>query len=117
MILVSRKVTFTLILTSNPVDKLKDLYRFQSLASELISPRIQINSGEEIDKGARGFTASTASVYRLLARKITLSDLNNYLPGLEILLNFNRRLRKLWQVTWNPACKTTVIASPKPSEE
>jgi hypothetical protein len=30
---------------SNPVDKFTDWERFQSLASELISPRIQINSG------------------------------------------------------------------------
>jgi hypothetical protein len=38
---------------SDPVDKLIDWERFQILASELISPRIQINSGEEADKVAR----------------------------------------------------------------
>jgi hypothetical protein len=31
---------------SDPVDKFKDFEQFQSLTSELISPRIQINSGE-----------------------------------------------------------------------
>jgi hypothetical protein len=59
----SRKVTLTLTLTltSSPVDKFKDFVRFQSLASELISPRIQINLGEETDKEACNFTASIAS--------------------------------------------------------
>jgi hypothetical protein len=34
----------------DPVDKLRDWEQFQSLASELVSPRIQINSGEKVDK-------------------------------------------------------------------
>jgi hypothetical protein len=85
-----------------------DWERFQSLASELISPRIQINLGEEADKAACDFIASVASAYRLSTRKITLSDLNNDLPGLESLLKYKRRLRKLWQVTRDPACKTAV---------
>jgi hypothetical protein len=38
---------------SDPVDKFTDWKRFQSLASELISPRIQFNSGEEAEKAAR----------------------------------------------------------------
>jgi hypothetical protein len=50
---------------SDPVDKFTDWERFQCLTSELISPRIQINSGEEADKVAHGFTASIAVAYRL----------------------------------------------------
>jgi hypothetical protein len=36
----------------DPVDKFTDEERFQSLATELISSRIQINSREEADKEA-----------------------------------------------------------------
>jgi hypothetical protein len=50
---------------SDPVDKLTDWEQFQSLVSELISPRIQINSGEEGYKAAREFTTSTALAHRL----------------------------------------------------
>jgi hypothetical protein len=35
---------------SDPVDKFTDWRQFQNLTSELISPRIQINSGEEANK-------------------------------------------------------------------
>jgi hypothetical protein len=81
---------------SDPVDKFTTRERFQSLASELISPRIQINSGREADKAASNFTASIATEYRLSTSKVTLSDLNNNdLPGLESLLKYKRRLRKL----------------------
>jgi hypothetical protein len=38
--------------------------RFQSLASELILPTIQIISGEEANKAALNFTASVAWAYR-----------------------------------------------------
>jgi hypothetical protein len=46
---------------SAPLEKIKDWERFQSIASNLISPRIEINSGAEADKAARAFTASIAS--------------------------------------------------------
>jgi hypothetical protein len=91
---------------SDPVDKFTDWKRFQRLASELISPKIQTNSEEEADKGARHFTASVASAYRIATSKITLSDINKDIPGLENLLEHKRRLRKLWQITRDPACKT-----------
>jgi hypothetical protein len=39
----------------NRAEKLTDWERFQRLASELISPRIQINSDEEAYKSARDF--------------------------------------------------------------
>jgi hypothetical protein len=52
---------------------------------------------EEADKAARDFTASIASAYRIATKKITLSDINK-----------NIRLRKLWQITRDPACKTTL---------
>jgi hypothetical protein len=46
---------------STPVEKITDWERFQDLASELISPRIQISSGKEADNAAREFAASIAS--------------------------------------------------------
>jgi hypothetical protein len=67
---------------SEPVEKFTDWEQFQSLASDLISPRIEINSGEEADRAARDFTASIASAYRLSTRKIKLSTLND-IHGLE----------------------------------
>jgi hypothetical protein len=59
------------------VDKFTDWERFQSLASELISPRIKINSEQETNKVAHDFIASIALAYRLSTSKITLSDLNS----------------------------------------
>jgi hypothetical protein len=94
--------------TSQSTEKFTDLDRFQSLVSELISPRIESNSGVEADKAARDFTASIASAYRLTTSKVTLSDINNDIPGLDRLLKHKLRLRKLWQETRDPACKTTV---------
>jgi hypothetical protein len=73
-----------------------------------VSPRIQINSGVEADKAAREFAASTASAYRLSTCKITVSDLNSDLPGLDRLLKHKQKLRKLWHETRDPACKTAV---------
>jgi hypothetical protein len=40
---------------SKPVEKFTDWDRFQSLASELIPPRVEINSGVEADKRRRDF--------------------------------------------------------------
>jgi hypothetical protein len=76
----SRKIT----------EKFTDLERFQSLASNLISPRNEINYGMEADKAACHFTASIASEYRLSTSKITLSELNNDLPGLDQLLKYKK---------------------------
>jgi hypothetical protein len=90
---------------SDLVGKFTDWERFQGLAPELISPGI--NSGEEADKAACDFTASIALAYRLSTGRIKLSDLNKDLLGLESAKH-NRRLRKLWQVTWDQACKTGV---------
>jgi hypothetical protein len=78
---------------SNPIEKFTDWDRFQSLASELISPKIEIKSGVEADKTARDFSASIASEYRLSTSKITLLDLSNDLPGLDRLLRHKQRLR------------------------
>jgi hypothetical protein len=78
--------------------KNSDWDRFQSLASELLSPQVQINSGVEANKAARNYTASVASAYRLSTSKVTLSDIND-LPGLDHLLKHKQRLRKLWQET------------------
>jgi hypothetical protein len=62
---------------SEPVEKFTDWERFQSLTSELISPKTEIKSGIEADKAARDFTSSIALAYRLLTNKITLLDIND----------------------------------------
>jgi hypothetical protein len=92
------------------------LERSQSLTSNLISPRIEINSGAEAVKAAHAFTASIASAYGLLTSKITLSELNNDLPGLvnndlpglDRLIKYKKMIRELWQETRVPGCKKTV---------
>jgi hypothetical protein len=60
---------------------------------------MEINSGAEADKAARDLAASIASAYRLANSKVTLSDINNEIPGLDLLLEHKRRLRKLWLET------------------
>jgi hypothetical protein len=69
---------------SDPVDIFTDWERFQSLASELIYLESKLIWEEGVN-----FTASLALAYRLLARKITLSDLKD-LHGLESLLSISR---------------------------
>jgi hypothetical protein len=91
-----------------PIEKCTEWERFQSIASELISPKIEIKSRIEADKAARHFTASFSSACRLSMCKITLLDLNNDLPGLDRLLKNKQRLRKLWQETRDAAFKTAV---------
>jgi hypothetical protein len=71
---------------SEPIEKFTDWNWFQSLASELLSPRIEIYSRVEADKAARDFTTSVASAYRLVTSKVTLSDVNNDIAGLDRLL-------------------------------
>jgi hypothetical protein len=63
---------------------------FQSLASDLISPRLEINTGVEADKAAHEFTASIVSAYRLLTSKVKISEVNTKLPGLDWLLKQNK---------------------------
>jgi hypothetical protein len=93
---------------SEHVEIFIDWERFQSLASELISPRIEIISGVEADKAPHDFTACSASAYRLSTSKVTLSDINNDLPGLDQLLKQKQRVRKLWHETKDAGCKTAV---------
>jgi hypothetical protein len=95
-------------------EKLTDWERFQSLVSNLISPRVEINSGVEANKAGCALTASITSAYRLSTSKITLSELNNDLPGLDRSLNYKRRMRKLWQETRDLGCKTEVNWVSKP---
>jgi hypothetical protein len=68
---------------SEPIEKSTDLDQFESLASELVSPRIKINSGVEVNKAVCDFTASVASAYRLSTSKVTLSDINSNVLGLD----------------------------------
>jgi hypothetical protein len=94
---------------SEPAEKFTDWERFQSLASDLISPRIEINLKEEADKAVRNFTASVASTYRLLTKNASVSDTNNHdLPGSDRWSKRKQRLRKLWQETQDPECKMTI---------
>jgi hypothetical protein len=102
---------------SEPIEKFTDWERFQSLASELISRKIESNSGVEADKVACDFTASIALAYRLSTSKIMLFDINSDLPGLDQLLKHKHRLRKLWQETRDPAYKTQLIGSRKQSSD
>jgi hypothetical protein len=88
-----------------PVEKFTDWERFRRLSSDLILYRIEINSGEEADKAARDFTASA---YGLSTSKVTLSDLNNDLPGLYRLLKHKQKLQKWRHETRDLARKTAV---------
>jgi hypothetical protein len=90
---------------SEPLEKFTEWERFQNLVSNLILSRIKMNCGVEVDKAAREFTASIASAYRLSASKVELSELNSYIPGLDMLLKHKKRLRKLWQETRDRMCK------------
>jgi hypothetical protein len=85
---------------SDPVDKFTDWERFQSLASELISPRIQINFEKEADKAARDFTVSIASAYWLSTSKTTFSNL----------------IKETAAISRDPACERHLTGSPKPSD-
>jgi hypothetical protein len=69
---------------SDPVEKRIHWEMFQSLASELISPNIQIHSSNEADKAACDFAASIASAYRISFRKKTTILGRKYeIPGLD----------------------------------
>jgi hypothetical protein len=74
---------------SDPIAKFTDWERFQSLASDLISPTLDINTGKK-PMAQREFTASIASAYRLSTSKVNISEVNTDLPGLDRLLNKNR---------------------------
>jgi endonuclease/exonuclease/phosphatase (EEP) superfamily protein YafD len=88
----------------DPVEKFTDWERFQSLASVLVSPRMEINLCVEADKAACDFTASIASAYRLSTKTTTISDNNRGSSSLERLRKHKQRLRKLCQETRDPAC-------------
>jgi hypothetical protein len=93
---------------SAPLEEFTDWEQLQSLVSNLISPRIEINSGAEVYKAARAFTASIVSAYMLSTSKIALSELTKDLPGLDLLLKFKKRMWKLWQEIRDPGCKKAV---------
>jgi hypothetical protein len=80
---------------SEPIEKFTDWDRLQSLASELISPRIEINSRVEAVKAACDFTASIASAYRLATIKVTLSDINNDIAGPRSAIETYREAKKI----------------------
>jgi hypothetical protein len=88
--------------------KNSDWERFQSLASALVSSRVEINSCIEADSASRDFAASIASAYRLSTKTTTISESNRGPSSLERLFKHKQMLRKLWQETRDPACKTAV---------
>jgi hypothetical protein len=75
---------------SEPLEKFTNWERSQSLVSNKISPRIEVNYGIEADKVVHIFTASVASAFGLPISRVTLSDLNNDLPGIDRLLDCER---------------------------
>jgi hypothetical protein len=87
--------------------KFTDWERFQSLASALVSTRVEINSCIEANKAGRDFAASIASAYRPSTKTITISNRNRG-PSSPRLLKQKQRHRKLWQEPQNPAYKTVV---------
>jgi len=93
---------------SAPVEIHIDWEWFRSLASDLISSVIQINTAAKAERAACNFAASIASAYTLSTRKITLSELNSKLPEQDHLLQLKQRLRNLWHETRDPACKMTL---------
>jgi hypothetical protein len=86
-----------------PVEKLTDWKLFQSLASELLPPNIQIHSSNEADKAARDFAASITLVYILPTRKSKILGWKYKIPVLDVLSKHEIKRRKLLQETRNPA--------------
>jgi hypothetical protein len=81
--------------TLDPVEKLRDWEKFQSLHSQLVSPNTQIHSSNEGDKAACCFAASTASAYRLLTIKTKILNWKYEIPGLDCFLKQKGELGKL----------------------
>jgi hypothetical protein len=92
----------------DPFEILTDWKRFQSIASDLISPSIDIHSSEEAHAATRGFAASITSAYSLSARKNGILGRKYEQPGLDRPLKHKKKLRKQWQETRDPACRTAV---------
>jgi hypothetical protein len=56
----------------DPVEKMTDCELFEILASELISPNIQIDSTNEADKAARDISAPIISAFRTSTREAAI---------------------------------------------
>jgi hypothetical protein len=89
----------------DPVEKFTDWEGFQSLASALVSPRIEINSCTEAGKRLRSEIV-VVLVDSLYAEAIEAAKSRAACPlGLDRLLKHKQRLGKLWQETRDSACK------------
>jgi hypothetical protein len=77
---------------SEPLERLTDWKRLQSLASDLMSPRMKLTRWQKLIK--RRATLQLLLV-RLSISRIALSELSNDLPDLDHLLSYKKRLRKL----------------------
>jgi hypothetical protein len=74
---------------SDPVNKFTDCGQFQSLASELISPRNQIITAGRSWQSSPRLCCLYSLAYRLSTSNITHSDLNTDLPSLKSLLKIS----------------------------
>jgi hypothetical protein len=72
------------------VEKITDWERFQSVASALVSPRVNIYSFIKADKADGVFAESIALAYRLSTEITTISDSNRRPYSLERLLKHSR---------------------------
>jgi len=93
-----------------------DWERFRSLASDVIPFRFKSDSVAEAEKAASAFTTSVATAYKFSTCKLTLSDVNNELPGLDHL-QLKRRLRKFSMKPGIQRVKWNMTGSPRRSAE
>jgi hypothetical protein len=90
---------------SAPVEKHTDWERFRSLTSEIISPRIQIDTLEGAVKPACN-SQSLLPLHIAIDKPDHTSGTKNELPGLDPLLQHKQRQRKLQHETRDAACET-----------
>jgi hypothetical protein len=80
---------------SEPVEKLADWELFQSLASELMSPNIQIHFSKVADKAAHDSAATIASAYMLLIIQTINLGGKYEIRGLDSLLEHKKKAEKI----------------------
>jgi hypothetical protein len=92
---------------SESVEKLANWQWYEVVASDILSPRIEVISWEEADKPADLFTISTASPYELSTSKLILLDLKRF-SWFTLFVKRKQRCTKLCHETTDPACKMAV---------
>jgi len=86
----------------NQVEKFTDCKQLQSLASELVSLRLQTDCW----RGWQSRSWLYSLAYRLSTSTVALSVLNDNVPSLDQVLKHRQRLWKLWYETSDAACKS-----------